>query len=497
MRRLYVKRQLASFLALCLVFGAFSLSGAVAQETGQADTPTPPTAAFVDGIAAVVNQNVITLRQLDVETRSVQKQLQQQNIPVPDHQTLQRQVLQRLISQELERQEAVRLNVVVTDGHVDNAVQTIAQRNNLTPEQLRNEIETTGLSWDAYLKDLRQEVQLDMLRQRAVDNTIIISDAEVDAFLRTEGRAMALMSPQQDRQPQAAEQPRASGPSMLGLAQILVVVPEGASRAQLAELRQKAESLLASVRGGADFAGVAAASSDGPNALDGGNLGVRPTEGWPDLFIEATRGLGEGQVSDIVQSGNGFHILKVLATGPTGAPATSLPAPEAPMPAQQPSAQAGGQMLVTQTHARHILIKPSQVVTDEQAEQRLLLLRERLRHGEDFAELARQHSEDTSAPLGGDLGWLTPGETVPAFEQAMDRLEPGQISEPVQSQFGWHVIQVLERRTKDMEDEFKRMQARQILFQRRVEPALEDWLSQLRGQAYIENRLDRANRNLD
>lgn len=151
-------------------------------------------------------------------------------------------------------------------------------------------------------------------------------------------------------------------------------------------------------------------------------------------------------------------------------------------------------MLVTQTHARHILIKPSQITTDEQAEQRLLLLRERLRHGEDFAVLAKQHSEDTSAPLGGDLGWLTPGETVPAFEQAMNALEPGQVSGPVQSQFGWHLIQVLERRTKDMENEFKRMQARQILFQRRVEPALEDWLSQLRGQAYIENRLEPSDR---
>ena len=497
MRRLCVKRQLASLMILCLASGAFSLSHVMAQEAPQTDPQTPQPAAFVDGIAAVVNQNVITLRQLDAETRLVQTQLQQQNIPVPDPETLQRQVLQRLISQELERQEAVRLNVVVTDDHVQHAVQTIAERNNLTVEQLRNEIQGSGVSWDVYLRNLRQEVQLDLLRQRAVDSTIIISDAEVDAFLRTEGRGMSLtqQAPQQAaQQPQAAQPPQASGPSMLGLAQILVQIPEGVSRAHVDELRRKAEDLLARINAGSDFAGVAASSSDGPNALNGGNLGVRPAEGWPDLFLEATRGLSEGDVSNIFQSGNGFHILKVVALD-SGAPATSLPAPAAPMPIQQPAPQASGEMLVTQTHARHILIKPSQIMTDEQAEQRLLQLRERLRHGEDFAELARQHSEDTSAPLGGDLGWLTPGETVPAFERAMNGLEPNQISGPVQSQFGWHLIQVLERRTKDMENEFKRMQARQILFQRRVEPALEDWLSQLRGQAYIENRLEPSDRN--
>src|SRR5690554_5373365 len=266
MRRLCVKRQLASLMSLCLT-ATFLLSGAVAQEAPDVEPQTPQPAAFVDGIAAVVNQNVITLRQLDVEANNVQTQLQQQNIPVPDRDTLRKQVLQRLILQELQRQEAERLGVVVTDEHVQHAVQTIAERNNLSIEQLRNEIQTTGLSWDMYLKDLRQEVQLDMLRQRTVDNTIIISDAEVDAFLRTEGRGMALMPSQQAPQAQSAQVPQAGGPSMLGLAQILVQVPEGASQAQVAELRQKAESLLARVKGGADFAGVAASSSDGPQAL--------------------------------------------------------------------------------------------------------------------------------------------------------------------------------------------------------------------------------------
>lgn len=496
MRRLCVKRQLASLLFLCVVLSLFNL---VSAQDAPQQTAQPGPAAFVDGIAAVVNQNVITLRQLDVEAGHVRAQLQRQNIPVPDHETLQRQVLQRMIAQELERQEAVRLNVVVSDEHVQHAVQTVAQRNGLTVEQLRQEIESSGLTWELYLQDLRQEVQLDMLRQRAVDSTIHISDAEVDAFLRTEGRQMALL-PSQAQSAGGAAQPQQpvqqAGPRVLGLAHILVAVPEGASSAQVNELQQRAEAILARVKGGADFAGVAASSSDAPEALEGGNLGVRPLEGWPDLFLTATEGLAEGQITEIFQSGNGFHILQVLTRGPSGhadspapVPPMSGMAPRESMPASQ------GPMMVTQTHARHILIKTSQVMSDEQAQQRLQLVRERLRHGEDFAGLAKRYSEDTTAPLGGDLGWLTPGETVPAFERVMDSLEPGQISEPVRSQFGWHLIEVLERRTKDMEDEFKRMQARQILFQQRVEPALEDWLSQLRGQAYIENRLDPTDRN--
>src|SRR5690606_37184451 len=191
-----------------------------------------------------------------------------------------------------------------------------------------------------------------------------------------------------------------------------------------------------------------------------------------------------------------FHILKVLTRGQPQPQQQAQGAGAPPTMAQQAPAQQQGPMMVTQTHARHILIKTTQVMSDEKAEARLAQLRHRLANGESFEDLAKRYSEDASAPQGGDLGWLTPGETVPAFEQAMDALEPGQISQPVQSQFGWHLIQVLERRTKNMEKEFKRMQARQVLFERRVEPAFEDWLSQLRGQAYIDNRLDpQSNRN--
>jgi peptidyl-prolyl cis-trans isomerase SurA len=321
----------------------------------------------------------------------------------------------------------------------------------------------------------------------------------VDAFLKNQGSQLAApQQAQQQPQPQESVPTQQSGPQILGLAQILVVVPEGSPPARVQELRHKAEGLLKRVRGGADFAGVAASSSDGPKALSGGELGVRPVSGWPDLFLQATQKLKPGEVSDIIQSGNGFHILKVLTRGPAHSPAQASgpTSPASSATAANAPPQQQGPMMVTQTHARHILIKTTKVMSDEKAQTRLNQLRQRLVNGESFEDLAKRYSEDVSAPQGGDLGWLTPGETVPPFEQAMNALQPNQISEPVKSQFGWHLIQVLERRTKNMENEFKRMQARQILFQRRVEPAFEDWLSQLHGQAYIDNRLDpQSNRN--
>lgn len=492
MRSLHARR-LWAFLLISAV-GALSSGTALAASAAKPNTSAQaqPSQQFVDGIAAVVNKQVITLQQLNAQAEAAREQLSRQNIPVPDYGVLQKQVLQRMITEELARQEANRLGIQVTDAQVEQAVQTIAQRNRISTDRLRQEVEKSGVKWDAYLKNLRQEVRMDQLRQRAVDSTIHISDAEIDAFLKGQGQQIAAAPQAAQAQPQAPAQQ--TGPAILGLAQILVAVPEGSPPARVQELRKKAEGLLAKVRGGADFAGVAAASSDGPQALEGGDMGVRPLEGWPELFISATKGLQAGQISDILQSGNGFHILKVVTRGPSGQqrPAASQPPTAAPqMPMQQQ-----GPMMVTQTHARHILIKTTKVMSDDKARARLEQLRQRILNGESFEDLAKRNSEDATAPQGGDLGWLTPGETVPAFEQAMNALEPNQISEPVKSQFGWHLIQVLERRTKNMENEFKRMQARQILFERRVEPAFEDWLSQLRGQAYIDNRLDpQSNRN--
>jgi peptidyl-prolyl cis-trans isomerase SurA len=477
---------------------------------------------LVDGIAAVVNKDVITYQELRIGVQQAKGELHARKIQAPDDATLQRQVLQRLILDRIQAQEADRLGIKVNDAQIDRAIEGIAQRNKISTAQMKVEVAKTGVDWDKYRDTLRGEIRQDLLRQRAVDANIVISDTEVDAYLKEQARLGAnggnagqgpFGAPtRQQTAPVPAPAPRAaaapqervqSGPALLALAQILVHVPENAMSSQVATLKQKAEGLLAKVKGGEDFAAVAAASSDGPEALKGGVMGGRPESDWPDLFINAVKGLQAGQVSRVIQSGQGFHILKVLgrraAGEPVGRPQANVP--DQPPPAQPNPAQPGGAdqsklpagpMIVEQTHARHILIKLSSVINDEQAQQRLTLLRQRIVDGhEDFAEIARQSSQDVSAPQGGDLGWLNPGDTVPAFQQAMNGLKPGQVSQPIKSPFGWHLIQVLERRQHDIADEYKRVQARRILFARRAEPAFEDYLSQLHDQAYIDNRLEK------
>ncbi|MBO9331237.1 molecular chaperone SurA [Achromobacter sp. HZ01] len=464
--------------------------------------PAAPREQFVDGIAAVVDKDVITLRELREASLRISGELKARGIQVPDDQTLQHQVLQRLIMERVQRHEADRMGIRVDDAQVDKAVEAISARNKITVAQLRQEIEKSGITWDAYRKSLREEIRSDRLRQRAVDSTIVISDAEVDAFLKDQRRNPAFGAAPAAQQPQAQPQPAPeqaqapAGPMLYALAQILVRVPEGSSPEQLAVLRKKAEGLLARAKRGDDFASLAAASSDGPEALQGGVMGVRPLDGWPDLFVQAISNLQKGQVSGLIQSGNGFHIIKVMDRGsaqPAPARTARAPAPApAPAPAARPQPAQQGPVEVVQTRARHILIKTSTVMSDEQARQRLEQVRQRLVSGSaKFEDMARQYSQDATAPQGGELGWLNPGETVPPFEAAMNALQPGEISPPIQSPFGWHLIQVEERRQHDASDEVARMKARQVLFERRAQPAFEDWLEQLRAQAYIDNRLEK------
>ena len=467
-------RTLALALAAAVGLGAAQPVWAQAKQDKVKAAAQPAGPQFVDGIAAVVNDEVITLRQVELEAEQVRQQLQHQKIPAPEQDVLRKQVLQRLINERLEQQEARTLGIRISPEQVTEGVRLIASRNKMTEAQLRAEVEKNGISWDQYLTNLKQEILLDQLRMRAVDSSINITDADIDTFLRAQGGAGLASLGQSAAQQQDAP---------VTLAQILVRVPENADSRDEDRLRRKAEGLLAQARSGADFAGLAASSSDGQEALSGGVLGTRPLGDWPDLFAQAVHTLEPGQVSNLVRSGQGFHILKLLERGSTGAPATTTQAPGA-------GVVQSGPMMVTQTHARHILVKLSKVMTSEQARTRIEQLQERVRNGESFEDLAKRYSEDSSAPQGGDLGWLSPGETVPPFEQAMDKLEPGQTSAPVESQFGWHLIQVVERRTRNMENEYKRMQARQALFQQRAEPAFEDWLNGLRGRAYIDNRLD-------
>ncbi len=517
MRRLHSLRRLsgnALLLALCAGLPAAHAaeqaarganSGAKAAPVAQnKDASAPKGEQFVDGIAAIVDKDVITLRELREASQRIASELKARGIQVPDDQTLQHQVLQRLIMERVQRHEADRLGIRVDDAQIDTAVQAIASRNKITVAQLRQELEKAGTSWEAYRKSLRDEIRTDRLRQRAVDSTIVISDAEVDAFLKDQRRNPAFgAAPQAQPQPQPQPAPEQAavpaGPMLYALAQILVRVPEGSSPEQLALLRKKAEGLLAQAKRGDDFASLAAASSDGPEALQGGVMGVRPLDGWPDLFVKAISNLQKGQVSQLIQSGNGFHIIKVMDRGTAQpAPGRTARAPAPPQPAPQPAARPQapqGPTQVVQTRARHILIKTSTVMSDDLARQRLQQVRQRLVNGDaKFEEMARQYSQDATAPQGGELGWLNPGETVPPFEAAMNALQPGEISQPVQTPFGWHLIQVEERRDHDATDDLARMRARQTLFERRAQPAFEDWLEQLRAQAYVDNRLEKQQR---
>jgi peptidyl-prolyl cis-trans isomerase SurA len=493
-----------------------------------APAPAPPAApqdSFGDGIAAVVNKDVITLRELRDATQRATKELSSQGIQVPPSDVLQRQVLQRLITERLEQQEAKRLNIRVDDAVVNEAIKTIADRNKISLDQMKVEVQKTGVTWADYQRNIRNEILTDRLRQRIIDPGIIITDSEIDNFLKEQQRrpnaaqAAAGPAPQQApvapaAQDAAVPQEMPSGPVQIALAQILVHVPESATPDQVAVLRKKAEDILARLRKGENFASIAAAVSDGPEALQGGIMGARPLDAWPDLFVKAVANLPKGAVSGIVQSGQGFHILKVVdrAGGGASAPAStaSRQGPAQQQPNRQQPAQPGpggpggaangmppmpqGPVEVTQTHVRHILIKTSSVMTDAEAHQRLDVLRQRIVNGEKFEDLARQNSQDGSAPQGGDLGWLNPGETVPQFEAAMNALADGQLSQPIQTQFGWHLIQVLGRRQKDVSADIQRMQARRILFERRADPAFDDWLAQIRDMAYIDNRIEKQAR---
>ena len=490
-------RHPVSTLLLAVVLGVCASASALAAKPAQRPAATQPASPqFVDGIAAIVDKEVITLAQVDARMAKVRVQMQQQGIPVPEKSVLQRQVLQQMINGALQDHEAQRAGIRVSDAQVDRAVQTVAQRNRLTVDQLRQEITRTGMSWDDYRADLRSQIQDDILRQRFVEDHISISDSDVDAFLAMNaGKPLpAPPSAQPEPAPEPEPAPKPTGPELVELAQILIEVPDYAANSVVDEKRKQAEALLRKLKSGADFAGVAAASSNGPQALEGGNMGIRPLNDWPDLFARAVANTPPGGITGVLQSGRGFHILKVLRRGYAQRPAPRKPAKAAPAPApaQARPTMPTGPMMVTQTHARHILIKTSSVVNDDKARATLESLRERIEHGESFAELAKRYSEDASAPQGGDLGWLNPGDTVPAFEQAMNALQDGQVSQPVKSPFGWHLIQVEGHQTKDMEGEFRRMQARRELMERRIGPAYEDWLDQLRSQAYIDNRLDKA-----
>ena len=405
----------------------------------------------VDRIVAVVNSDVITLSELRQRLEQVSRQLTKQGTALPSRDVLERQVLERQVMEKLQVQLANETSLKVDDITLDRALGRIAENNKLSMTEFRKALEKDGLTWERFREEVRNEILLTRLREREVDSRIVISDAEITNFLSHPENTVS----QEE----------------YNLSHILLRAPEGATPEQLARLRERAEAVAARVARGEPFDKLAASYSDAPDALSGGNLGWRGADRMPALFAEAVAQLKPGETSPILRSAAGFHIVRMIDRRGGG---SALP------PAQ-----------VQQTRARHILIKTSEVVSDADARRRLTDLRERVvQGGANFAELAKVHSADLSASKGGDLGWIYPGDTVPEFEQAMDALKPGELSQPIQSPFGWHLILVEDRRVQDVSDDRKRAAARNALRERKMDEAYQDWLRQLRDRAYVDYRLE-------
>ncbi|WP_295622860.1 peptidylprolyl isomerase [uncultured Lamprocystis sp.] len=405
----------------------------------------------LDSIVAIVNDDVVVQSEVSREMAQTIPQLQEQGTPVPPPEQLRKQVLERLILKRLQQQRAKQLGITVDEAALTSAIQSIASRNNLSIEELQATLESSGMRFEAFREDTRMQILTGRLQNQEVVGTIQVSDQEVERFLqRDKGQLM----------------PR----EQVRLQHILIALPDNPSPAQIAQAEAKAKQLIARLRGGADFAAVAAASSEGRTALQGGDLGWFEMAAVPSLVADKAQTMAQGEITDPIRSPSGFNIIR-LAEIKGGVPGN-----------------------VTQTKARHILIRPNELVADEDARIRLAQLRMRIVGGDDFATLARAHSDDTGSALkGGDLGWVNPGQTVPEFEAAMNKLAPNEVSEPVHSSFGWHIIQVQERRSQDTADELLRLKAKEAIQRRKVDEATDAWLKRLRDEAYVELRLDAAN----
>ncbi len=404
----------------------------------------------IDAIAVIVNDEVITQRELNERVATIVQRMQQQKVALPDAAELRKQVLERMIVERAQLQLAKEMGVRVDDNMLDRAIARIAEQQKLTVQQLRNQMEKEGTTFAAFREEIREEIIMQRLREYEVDNKINISEAEVDNFI-------------------AAEKAAASEQFELNISQIMVRIPENASPDVIAQRQKRAEEVARQLRTGADFAKMAATYSDASDALQGGAVGWRPGSALPPLFAEALNKLKPGQVTPIIKSAAGFHILKLVD--------------------KRSMADAAAAETVQQTHVRHILLKITPTMSAADAKRKLLELKERLDNkAAKFEDLARLFSNDGSASKGGDLGWLYPGDTVPEMEQAMNALKVGQVSEPVETSFGYHLIEVLERKTDDVSKEKQRAAARNALRERKLVEAVEDWQREVRDRAYVEYR---------
>lgn len=438
-------RLLLSIASLSMFAAAPAQEQTAAPPAPDAQVSAPsPDRQVLDFIVAVVDDDIIAASELRQAARSAVRQLQSQGTPLPPQDVLLRRVLDRLVQERLEIAAADRAGIQVDDQTVNAALADIARRNNVSLGTLRETLEAEGYNYQQFREDIRRDITTARLRQRMVDSNLSVTDQEVDNFLAQQSDL--------DRRE-------------YHLQHILVGLPEGASPESIAAARERAQTVLDRIRQGADFQQMAVSYSDGQQGLEGGDLGWRRATEIPAVFAESVSRLQPGQVSDLIRSPSGFHILKVVDERGTS------------------------QQMVEQTHARHILINTNELVTDEQARQQLVRLRERALAEGNFEELARANSDDTgSASEGGDLGWKSAADFVPEFAEVLGSLQPGEISEPFRSRFGWHIVQLLDRRSRDNTEGYLRDQAREAILKRKSDEEWELWLRRLRDEAYVEFR---------
>ncbi len=411
--------------------------------------PRPASAAVepIERIVAVVNDDVVLESELRNRLRTVVAQLRVRATRLPPEPVLRRQVLERLILERLQLQLAERLGIRVDDETLNRAIRDIARRNGMDLEAFRAALERDGFSFERFREDIRSEMIIAQLQRQQVASRVTVSDREVEEFLSS-------------AQAQARRAYR--------VAHILIAVPEAASPEQIAAARREAEAVAARARAGEDFAALAAAHSDGQKALEGGDLGWRRADELPSVFADVVPRLKPGEVSEVIRSPSGFHIVKLLEV------------------------RGDEPQVVEQLRLRQILLRPGELLSEDEARLRLERLRERVLAGEPFETLARAHSDDAaSAARGGDMGWLSPSELPPQVAEAVRGLAPGEVSPPFRTPAGWHLVQLVERRRSDDTEAYRRARARRLLQQRKVEERLQLWLRQLRDEAYVELRLDR------
>jgi len=468
------RNHLKQIVTATLLLGAVAFPSIVcSQDSTKTINVTDSKIRNIDGVAAVVNTGYVTRKEIDDRIISLQKQ----GVKLPDADNLRKSVLDRLIIEKIQLQNAEQEGIAVGNKELEKIIGDIAAKNKLSYAEFKAKILSTGITFERYKETLRDDIVLSRFRERSVETKIKISDAEIDNFIAERMRDMARGGEQRSI-PAVIE-----GPEEINIAQIFIPVDANAGASAQAEAKKQAEALLRDAKGDVDFLQLGAAAAKANPKIKFQDLGYRSPDRLPQLFYEAIRNTGGGQVANaVVKSPAGFHVLKVLdRRALNSAPAQQQAAP------QEPVSTTPQNIPITQTMARHILLKNRAGLTDQDADRRLQGYRDQVRSKtSDFGELAKKYSEDGSAPNGGNLGWMGPGDLVPDFEQAMNRLQIGEVSNPVKSEFGWHLIQVLERREAQLTVEKQREFARAAIREKKFEQAYEDWIRELRDTATVK-----------